>query len=98
MSRVGQLLLGRRTCTTGWDDIILGKWNDSQRLQNFRMRKQTFPELWKELAPTGQWQNTHFRRPIPVQKRVAIARQLLVSCKPLQDVEVYGWVQDDVSL
>lgn len=45
------------TGTAWWDHNILQNWDDQQWLQNFHTRKQTFLELYKELALTLQCHN-----------------------------------------
>ncbi|CAM4719089.1 unnamed protein product [Lepidochelys kempii] len=60
----------RETSTDWWDRII---WDDSQRLQNFRMRKGTFMELCDLLSPALKRMNTKMRAALTVEKQVAIA-------------------------
>ncbi|XP_065435194.1 uncharacterized protein LOC135978000 [Chrysemys picta bellii] len=61
------------TSTDWWDRIVLQVWDDSQWLQNFRMRKGTFMELCDLLSPALKRQNTKMRAAFTVEKRVAIA-------------------------
>ncbi|XP_065427403.1 uncharacterized protein LOC135976296 [Chrysemys picta bellii] len=63
----------RETSTDWWDRIVLQVWDDSQWLQNFRMRKGTFMELCDLLSPALKRQNTRMRAALTVEKRVAIA-------------------------
>uniref|UniRef100_A0A8C8SK72 DDE Tnp4 domain-containing protein n=1 Tax=Pelusios castaneus TaxID=367368 RepID=A0A8C8SK72_9SAUR len=62
-----------RQYTDWWDRIVLQLWDDEQWLQNFRMRKATFMELCRELAPALHHKDTQMRSAITVEKRVAIA-------------------------
>ncbi|CAM4645550.1 unnamed protein product [Caretta caretta] len=60
--------------STDWcDRIVLQVWDDSQRLQNFRMRKDTFMELCDLLSPALKHMNTKMRAALTVEKQVAIA-------------------------
>ncbi|XP_053896290.1 uncharacterized protein LOC128843456 isoform X1 [Malaclemys terrapin pileata] len=63
----------RETSTDWWDRIVLQVWDDSQWLQNFRMRKVTFMELCDLLSPALKRQNTKMRAALTVEKRVVIA-------------------------
>ncbi|CAM5077364.1 unnamed protein product [Eretmochelys imbricata] len=63
----------RETSTDWWDRIMLQVWDDSQWLQNFRMRKGTFMELCDLLSPARWRKNTKMRAALTVEKRVAIA-------------------------
>uniref|UniRef100_A0A8C3FIM0 DDE Tnp4 domain-containing protein n=1 Tax=Chrysemys picta bellii TaxID=8478 RepID=A0A8C3FIM0_CHRPI len=63
----------QETSTDWWDRIVLQVWDDSQWLQNFRMRKGTFLELCDLLSPALKHQNTRMRAALTVEKRVAIA-------------------------
>ncbi|CAM5085698.1 unnamed protein product, partial [Eretmochelys imbricata] len=66
-------LWARETSTDWWDRIVLQVWDDSQWLQNFRMRKGTFMELCDLLSPALQCKNTKMRAALTVHKQVAIA-------------------------
>ncbi|XP_065435678.1 uncharacterized protein LOC135978883 [Chrysemys picta bellii] len=70
---VGRQFWAQETSTDRWDRIVLQVWDDSQWLQNFRMRKGTFMELCDLLSPALKRQNTRMRVALTVEKRVAIA-------------------------
>ncbi|CAM4614111.1 unnamed protein product [Lepidochelys olivacea] len=61
------------TGTDWWNHIVLQVWDDSQWLQNFRMRKGTFMELCDLLSPALRHKNTKMRAALTVEKQVAIA-------------------------
>ncbi|CAM5150405.1 unnamed protein product [Natator depressus] len=63
----------RETSTDWWDRIVLQVWDDSQWLQNFRMRKGTFMELCDLLSPALKCMNLKMRAALTVGKQVAIA-------------------------
>ena len=58
--------------TDWWEDDVLGLWGDRQWLAHFRMTRATFFEIVEELRPLLERTPTVMRRPIPVEKRVAI--------------------------
>ncbi|CAM4671232.1 unnamed protein product [Caretta caretta] len=63
----------RETSTDWWDRIVLQICDDSQWLQNFRMRKGTFMELCDLLSLALKRMNTKMRAALTVEKQVAIA-------------------------
>ncbi|XP_053904772.1 uncharacterized protein LOC128848703 isoform X6 [Malaclemys terrapin pileata] len=63
----------RETSRDWWDCIVLQVWDNSQWLQNFRMRKGTFMELCDLLSPALKRQNTRMRAALTVEKQVVIA-------------------------
>ncbi|XP_053218796.1 uncharacterized protein LOC128400548 isoform X2 [Podarcis raffonei] len=76
----------RPRSTEWWDHTVLQTWDDSQWLQNFRMRKATFLELCARLSPALQRQKTRMRVPLSVEKRVAIALWKLATSVCYRDV------------
>ena len=51
---------------------MLRLWSNEQWLANFRMTRGTFVEIMAELRPLLEMRVTVMRRPIPIEKRVAI--------------------------
>uniref|UniRef100_A0A672NM66 DDE Tnp4 domain-containing protein n=1 Tax=Sinocyclocheilus grahami TaxID=75366 RepID=A0A672NM66_SINGR len=58
--------------TYEWWSYINNTWTDREWLQNFRMRRCTFLMLCDTLRPWLTRQNTTYRKPVPVEVRVAI--------------------------
>ncbi|CAM5150761.1 unnamed protein product [Natator depressus] len=93
MAAVGQVdtverrFWARQTSTDWWDRTVLQVWDDSQWLQNFRMRKATFMELCELLSPALKRRNTKMRPALTVEKQVAIALWKLAMPDCYQSVE-----------
>nr|XP_055057244.1 uncharacterized protein LOC129441619 [Misgurnus anguillicaudatus] len=56
-----------------WWEHVLTSWTDTEWRINFRMRKTTFLELCNILRPYLHRETTTFRKPVPVEQRVAIS-------------------------
>ncbi|KAM3849596.1 uncharacterized protein ACN63O_002484 [Diretmus argenteus] len=61
----------QQRCDVWWEHVFT-TWADYDWQLNFRMRKTTFQQLCDILRPHIQRQSTTFRRPVPVEQRVAI--------------------------
>lgn len=59
-----------RPCS--WWQHISDNWNDRDWQLNFRMRRGSYLHLCNILRPSLTRQNTRYRRPVPVELRVAI--------------------------
>uniref|UniRef100_A0A8D0DQ05 SCAN box domain-containing protein n=1 Tax=Salvator merianae TaxID=96440 RepID=A0A8D0DQ05_SALMN len=55
-----------------WENFIVSVWDDDKWLEHFRMSRSTFQEIAEELRPVLQRQVTVMRKPISVEKRLAI--------------------------
>lgn len=55
-----------------WWQHVLSSWTDCEWKANFRMRRTSFLQLCNSLQPHLQRQTTSFRKPVPVDQRVAI--------------------------
>lgn len=55
-----------------WEHVVLATFDDDRWRANFRMRRRTFERLCDRLAPRIVRQDTPLRRPVPVEKRVAV--------------------------
>ena len=62
-----------------WNQIVLETFTDSDWLENFNVSRTTFVYLFRELEPVIAKKRTRFRRPISVQKRVAITLCVLAT-------------------
>lgn len=58
--------------TKSWWPHISSTWTDHEWLLNFRMRRGTFSQLCDALRPWLTRQNTRYRKPVPVEVRVAV--------------------------
>ena len=56
-----------------WEDIVKRQFNDNDWVKNFRMSRDTFEDLCKEVSPYLQKQDTKFRKAISIDKRVAVS-------------------------
>lgn len=75
--KVGGLWSKQRT-SVWWDRIVNGVFSDTEWLENFRMRRETFQFLCRCLAPHIRKKETIMRQPVSVEKRVAITLWRLV--------------------
>lgn len=55
-----------------WWQHVFSSWTDCEWKANFRMRRTSFLQLCNSLQPHLQRQTTSFRKPVPVDQRVAI--------------------------
>ncbi|XP_033114488.1 protein ANTAGONIST OF LIKE HETEROCHROMATIN PROTEIN 1-like [Anneissia japonica] len=56
-----------------WWEYALTTFNDADWKTHFRMKRRTFNVLVDRIRPYVQYENTQFRNPIPLDKRVAIS-------------------------
>uniref|UniRef100_A0A3B1IRQ6 Putative nuclease HARBI1 n=1 Tax=Astyanax mexicanus TaxID=7994 RepID=A0A3B1IRQ6_ASTMX len=61
----------RQRCGVWWKHVVTS-WTDCEWKINFRKRKTTFLQLCDLLQPHLQRDTTTFRKPVPVEQRVAI--------------------------
>ena len=65
--------------STWWDDVVLNSFGPRDWRDNFRVSKQTFNYLCHRLQPLIEKQNTNMRRPVSVERRVAISLWILAT-------------------
>ena len=58
--------------STWWDDIVLNRFGPRDWKENFRIGKATFDYLCHNLQLLIQKQTTNMRRPVSVERRVAV--------------------------
>ncbi|XP_063003354.1 uncharacterized protein LOC134413155 [Elgaria multicarinata webbii] len=74
-----------------WENFVLKEWDDEQWLSHFRMSRGTFFEIVEELRPHLDRRLTVMRRPIPVEKRLAITLwRLATPCVYRTTAEQFG--------
>uniref|UniRef100_A0A674F409 DDE Tnp4 domain-containing protein n=1 Tax=Salmo trutta TaxID=8032 RepID=A0A674F409_SALTR len=66
-------------CTDWWERVVMTEFQPSDWLEKFRMSRETFIFLCGKLKPRLARQDTHFRRALPLEKRVAVALWRLAS-------------------
>ncbi|XP_041729143.1 uncharacterized protein LOC121560179 isoform X3 [Coregonus clupeaformis] len=66
-------------CTDWWERVVMTEFQPSDWLEKFRMSRETFFFLCGKLKPRLARQDTHFRRALPLEKRVAVALWRLAS-------------------
>uniref|UniRef100_A0A8C7GI65 DDE Tnp4 domain-containing protein n=1 Tax=Oncorhynchus kisutch TaxID=8019 RepID=A0A8C7GI65_ONCKI len=66
-------------CTDWWEQVVMTEFQPSDWLEKFRMSRETFFFLCGKLKPRLARQDTHFRRALPLEKRVAVALWRLAS-------------------
>ena len=71
-------LWSKQRTSVWWDSIVNGVFSDTEWLENFRMRRETFQFLCRCLAPHIRKKETIMRQPVSVEKRVAITLWRLV--------------------
>ena len=69
-----------------WECVVLGIFNDEDRIENFRLSKDTFYFLCEKLRPSIERQSTHLRRAICLEHRVAITLRCLATCSEYQTI------------
>lgn len=77
-----------------WSEVVDGMYDDDWWMENFRMYRDTFRDLCKELAPHIQREVTRFRLPISVEARVAITIWKLATNRhgmPNYSCSVWSW-------
>ena len=62
-----------------WEDVVLNSFGPRDWRNNFRVSKQTFNYLCHKLQPLNEKQNTNMRRPVSVERRVAILLWILAT-------------------
>ena len=62
-----------------WDRIVLETFTEEQWVANFRMKKETFDFVCSKLEPTLAAEDINVRKPLDVQKQVAVALYWLAS-------------------
>lgn len=65
---------------TWWNNIVLETFSERDWIENFRVSKNTFNFLCSKLRRHIERQNTHLRRAICVEHRVAITLWCLATC------------------
>jgi len=58
--------------STWWDDVVLNSFGPCDWRYNFHIGKETFDYLCHKLQPLIEKQNTNMRRPVSVERCVAI--------------------------
>ncbi|KAK7912492.1 hypothetical protein WMY93_012703 [Mugilogobius chulae] len=61
-----------RSRSQEWGDIDVGRFTDMNFIHNFRMTRGTFEYISECLSCALSRQETHFRRPVSLRKRVAV--------------------------
>ncbi len=56
-----------------WQNYMLGSWTDDRFRETFRMHKANFYELCRRLTPWLQGKGCNFKKPLSVEKKVAIS-------------------------
>ena len=62
-----------------WEDVVLRNFGVRDWLENFRVSQETFHYLCQQLKPLIEKQSTVMRRPISVERRVAITLWILTT-------------------
>ena len=62
-----------------WEDIVLANFKSRDWIENFRMSRDTFHYLCEQLRPHIEKQNTHLRKCISTERRVAITVWVLAT-------------------
>ena len=65
--------------STWWDDIVLNRFGPRDWKENFRIGKATFDYLCHNLQPLIQKQTTNMRRPVSVERCVAVTLWILAT-------------------
>ena len=71
-----------------WDRIVLETFTEEQWVANFRMKKETFDFLCSKLEPTLAAEEINVRKPLDVQKQVAVALYWLASSVDYRTVAI----------
>ena len=83
--------------STWWDKIVLQTFGPRDWYENFRMQQSTFSYLCEKLRPAIIRQNTHLRKAISVEQRVAITLWCLATpCEYRTVAHLFGVARSTV--
>ena len=72
--------------STWWNDVVLNSFGPGDWRDNFHVSKQTFDYLCHKLQPLIEKQNTNMRKPISVERHVAITLWILATSSEYRTV------------
>lgn len=72
--------------STWWDDVVLNRFGPRDWRENFRISKATFDYLCRNLKPLIEKANTSIRRPVSVERRVAVTLWILATPSEYRNV------------
>ena len=69
----------KQRSSSWWEGIVNGTFAQFDRIENFRMSRETFHYFYNELCSTMEKNDTAMRKSIPVEQRVALTLWLLAT-------------------
>ena len=85
--------------STWWDDVVLNRFGPRDWRENFRISKASFDYLCHNLKPLIEKANTSMRRPVSVERRVAVTLWILATPSECRSVShLFGLARCTVCL